>query len=451
DFGLAKLRGMSRLTVAGSSLGTPSYMSPELASQEDAGPESDLWALGVLLYEMLVGHCPFRGGNPQAVIHSILGAEPEPMPADLELPSELRELVNSLLVKEPADRPSDATGIAGALLELLGDAPPGLVSVAAWSRRPLVRRASTWVWAAMAVTVIVFGLSLLSRKLPAVAPAGSPDPELSTAATPRPHPNSIVVLPLANRSSDPEQEYFSDGISEELLNLLTRIPELRVTSRTSAFSFKGQSLSAPEIARRLNVANVLEGSVRRDGDQVRISVQLIDAVSDTPRWSESYHRTLEDIFAIQDEIAADVATQLEVQLLGDPPTVEKVDPVAYELILQARRFANRSTADGLESAGQLLRRAIAIDPDSATAWAELAGVYSEQTGVGERSSTEGVRLAREATDRALAIDPNHVLALVQLSTIARMFDQDLAAAARYTSRPSASNLTTNWRSTLLAC
>ncbi len=182
------------------------------------------------------------------------------------------------------------------------------------------------------------------------------DADATSTATTGPAPESIAVLPFVNMSSDPEQEYFSDGISEELLNLLAQIPDLQVTSRSSAFSFKNQDLDIPEIARRLNVAHVLEGSVRKSGDQVRITAQLIDARSDTHLWSNTWDRTLDDIFAVQDEIAADVAEQLQVDAAGHRAGGPAVDPEAYALFLQARQLAYQFTDESLEAIERTVSR-----------------------------------------------------------------------------------------------
>ncbi len=187
-----------------------------------------------------------------------------------------------------------------------------------------------------------------------------------------PPQQSIAVLPFENMSADPEQEYFSDGISAELLNLLTKIPELRVISRASAFSYKGKDIDIPTVAEQLNVAHVLEGSVRKAGNRVRITAQLIEARSDTHLWSETYERTLDDIFATQDEIAARVVEQLKLTLLGDAPTVQATDPEAYALVLQARYLRHQMTPDSLDKSIALLEQALAIDPDYAAAWAGLA-------------------------------------------------------------------------------
>jgi len=245
---------------------------------------------------------------------------------------------------------------------------------------------------------------------------------------------SIAVLPFVNMSSDEEQEYFSDGISEELLNLLAKIPELRVAARTSSFSFKDQNLEIPEIADRLNVAHVLEGSVRKSDTQVRITAQLIRADDGFHLWSKTWDRTLDDIFAIQDEIAADVAEQLQVTLLGAAPTVEEIDPEAYALVLQARHLGRQFTPESFELSNTMYEQALAIEPDYAEAWAGRARNYSFGASNGLLPIDEGYRLAGEAANRALTIDPENADAYAVLSNIASTFHNDLATAARQLER-----------------
>jgi len=231
-------------------------------------------------------------------------------------------------------------------------------------------------------------------------------------------------------SSDPEQEYFSDGISEELLNLLARVPNLRVISRTSAFSFKDARLDAPEIAQRLNVAHILEGSVRKSGDRVRITAQLIEARSDTHLWSQTWDRTIGDVFAVQDEIAAAVVKQLQITLLDTPPKAQATDPEAYALYLQARDVARRGTRESLTHATELYERALQIDGNYAAAWNGLASAYLTQVNHGLRPIDEGFRLARQAANQAVASDPANAFAYANLGWIARAYDRDLPTAAR---------------------
>ena len=300
-----------------------------------------------------------------------------------------------------------------------GEAAPGELGVI--MAAPASTRWAPGLLALVGMSALLAGAWFVGRQS---APAAGTDPITGPVAA------SIAVLPFVNMSSDPEQEYFSDGISEELLNLLAKIPELRVAARTSSFSFKGQNLEITEIADRLNVAHVLEGSVRKSGNQVRITAQLIRADDGFHLWSRTWDRTLDDIFAIQDEIAADVVAQLQVTLLGAVPTVEETDPAAYTLFLQARQLGRQRTSEGFERSIALYQQALAIDPNYVAAWAGLAYTYDRQTSDGLRPFDEGFELAREAANRALAIDPEHAEAYAELGRIAEVYDSDLVAATR---------------------
>jgi TolB-like protein/Tfp pilus assembly protein PilF len=243
--------------------------------------------------------------------------------------------------------------------------------------------------------------------------------------------HSIAVLPFVNMSDDKSNEYFSDGISEELLNLLAKIPQLQVTARTSSFSFKGKDVAIPQIAHTLHVAHVLEGSVRKAGNSVRITAQLIKAGTDTHLWSQTYDRKLDDIFKVQDEIAAAVVEQLRIKLLGAAPTAKPVDGQAYALFLQARAVERQGSADAFAQAIALYQQAVALDASDAAAWTGLAEVYCLQEYQYQRPADEATRLARDALERALASDPGYAPAHAQLGWIAIFFDRDLAAAARH--------------------
>lgn len=245
---------------------------------------------------------------------------------------------------------------------------------------------------------------------------------------------SIAVLSFVDMSSDKDQEYMSDGIAEELLNLLAKIPELRVISRTSAFSYKGKSISLAQIAKELNVAYILEGSIRKSGDQIRITTQLIQTSSDTHLWSETYDRALENIFAIQDEIAAVVVEELKIKLLGAPPVVEKTDPEAFALVLQASHLYRQQTPEAMEQALMLFQEALAIDPDYPRAWTGLAGVYQRQVTIGGHSIRESKELALNAIDQALKINPEFAPAHKLLGKLATAYDNDLVAAAGHYQR-----------------
>ena len=241
---------------------------------------------------------------------------------------------------------------------------------------------------------------------------------------------SVAVLPFVDMSPEKNQEYMSDGIAEELLNLLSRVRDLRVISRGSSFSFKGRQVDIPTIAERLNATYVLDGSVRLAGTQLRITAQLIDGRTDTQRWSRTWDRELANIFEIQDEIASTVVEELKVTLLGSKPHSRPVDEEAYRLALQARYFWNRRAPGDEEAAFDAYRRAIEIDPDFAAAWAGLSVAYAVRSRAGIVEFEEGQRLAREAANRALALDPNLADAHVRLGqALARADDFEGMRAA----------------------
>jgi TolB-like protein/DNA-binding winged helix-turn-helix (wHTH) protein/Flp pilus assembly protein TadD len=286
-------------------------------------------------------------------------------------------------------------------------------------RRPRRRRKPLLGLAAVVLVVGVIAVFL--------DPWRSADPP-ADAAYP---PNSIAVLPFVNMSDDPANEYFSDGVSEELLNLLAKIPELRVVSRSSAFYFKDKDLKLADIARELNVAHILEGSVRKAGNDVRITAQLIETSTDTHLWSETFDRSLDDIFNIQDEIAVAVVGALKLTLLGETPQADPIDPEAFSLYLQARYLNAQATADSFEQATELYRQALAIEPGFARAWRGLAVIYTNQANKGLRRRDESYALAREAIDRALSIDPDFAMAHAMLGMFAMAYEGDLNSAASH--------------------
>jgi TolB-like protein/Tfp pilus assembly protein PilF len=238
------------------------------------------------------------------------------------------------------------------------------------------------------------------------------------------------VLPFVNMSSDEEQEYFSDGLSEELLNLLARIPELRVTSRSSAFFYKGKDFKIADVGRELGVEHILEGSVRRSGDIIRITSQLIEVDSDVHIWSETWDRTFADIFVIQDEIAAAVVSALKISLLGDTPRSLVTVPEAYALYLQSEQLSNLLTKESMQQAEALLIRALEIDAQFAPGWARLSQVYAIGSGTGTWPPVEGAALARSAAEKALGIDSGNVHAHMVLYRIARFSEYDPEVADR---------------------
>ena len=268
---------------------------------------------------------------------------------------------------------------------------------------------------------------------PATVSTGSAAPAATPAASVT-SDNSIAVLPFVDMSQGKDQEYFSDGISEELLNLLAKVTQLHVAARTSSFSFKGQNIEIPEIARRLHVAHVLEGSIRKAGDQVRITAQLIRAADGYHVWSETWDRKLDDIFKIQDEIAGKVVDELKVTLLGAAPKARTTDPGAYALYLQAVQLGRQQTAEAFRQSDALFRKALAIDPRYAPAWAGLAENLRREGDQALLPGKEGYAQSREAAMKALEIDPEYAPAHARLGWIVAFGDNDLAGGAKHFQR-----------------
>ncbi len=280
--------------------------------------------------------------------------------------------------------------------------------------------------------------------LPA-APARVVPAAASVPSTPADEAPSIAVLPFVNMSRDEENEYFADGLSEELLNVLAKIRGLRVASRTSAFSFKGKNVDIPTIAQKLNVATVLEGSVRRSGKRVRITAQLVKVASDSHLWSQTYDRDLDDIFAVQDDIAQSVVKELRAALLGAPAgtaggasgaaaevrraAIGRGDsPEAFQLYLQGKFFAERTTQADTDKAIGFFKRALAIDSNFALAWAGLARVHQVQAGYGFAPIDEGFERAREAAQHALRLAPDLAEGHIELGLVLESHDWNWTAA-----------------------
>lgn len=365
DFGLARLIPAREIdsqattigdnTSPGVLLGTIAYMSPEQARGEAVRHATDIFSLGIVLYELATGHHPFKADSLIGILHSITSHSPPP-PSRLQpaIPPEFDALILRMLEKTTVVRPT-----ASEVARVLSD---------------------------------------LENRATAVAPK---------TADAKPSP-SIAVLPFVNMSADPENEYFCDGLAEELLNALSKIEDLKVAARTSAFSFKGKNVNINEIGQALNVSTVLEGSLRRAGNRLRITVQLIEVSGGYQLWSERYDREMRDIFDVQDEITLAVVDALKIKLLGR----EKAEALkrgtdnteAYELYLRARYYWNRRTGDNLKKAIELFQRAISKDPNYALAYVGLADCNATIGTYAGTPASETLPLAKAAAERALKID-----------------------------------------------
>ena len=281
--------------------------------------------------------------------------------------------------------------------------------------------------ATIAVAVVAVGLFLADRFVASTLPLPErPSAPNSSLATER---KSIVVLPFVNVSSDEEQEYFSDGLTEEVLNVLAQGREMRVIGRTSSFQFKGRNTDLRDIGRQLSVSHILEGSVRKSGDTVRISAQLADSADGSQLWSQTYERKLSDVFAVQNEIAIAVAEALQVELLGTGPAIHtRRNAEAYDLYLRGLRVKQNLNPDSIREAVDHFKRSVELDPEAAEAWQQLASSYTYMAVAGLVSTDEGIRLSNEAIDRALELDPTSSNNYFVLGNIRMNLQQDWTSA-----------------------
>ena len=412
DFGIARALGgdTEQLTETGLAVGTPAYMSPEQACGErELDDRTDLYSLGCVLYEMLAGEPPYTGATAQAIIAKRL-SEPVPRLRTLrEVPDEVERAVSKALARAPVDRFRTAAEFVAAL---------GAVS--SQRRPPFIRRKSIAALAGIGL-LTVLGWWVATRRSGPEAPAA-------------PAEKSIAVLPFVNLSADKENEYFSDGMTEELITALSKLKGLRVAARTSAFAFRGKNESVREIGRQLRVGTVLEGSVRRAGDRLRITAQLINAQDGYHLWSETYDRHVRDVFAVQDELSRAIAEALQVRLTGvrNSPSVShpKVDLAAYDLYLKGRHAWHRRTADGLAQARQFFEQAIGRDPGFARAYAGLADVYVVLPLWSDLPPSQTYPRARAAALQALALDSTLAEPHAALGDVHALYEWDWPEAER---------------------
>jgi serine/threonine-protein kinase len=400
DFGLAKLiaavepvhesrasiqgASVSDLTVTAAFMGTLSYMSPEQTRQEPVDHRTDIWAVGVVLYEMATGRAPFLGGSVKAILDAIRQADPPPLTSVRpDAPLELERIVNKTLQKRPADRYQH-------LDNMLVD------------------------------------LRLLRSQLDAESASPAPTTYRSVA--------SIAVLPFDNLSGDPEQEFFCDGIAEEIINALTRVEGLHVVARSSSFAFKGKNVDIREIGRKLNVRAVLEGSVRKSGATLRISAQLVSVVDGYQLWSEQYDREVGDIFVVQDEIALAIVNTHAVQLMGrqgaPSPRRHTRNVAAYTQYLKGRFHWNKRTEEDMQRGIECFERSIRKDPSYALAYAGLADCFNIQGYYCALSPQETFPKAKANAVQALEIDDSLAEAHTSLAFPTLLYDWDWSSAER---------------------
>jgi serine/threonine protein kinase/Tfp pilus assembly protein PilF len=402
DFGLAKLVGQTKVTKTGTTVGTVSYMSPEQAQGEEIDAGSDVFSLGVVLYQLLTGHLPFAAEQEAAILYKIMNEEPAPLATHrADLVEGFQRVVDKALAKDREMRYQDASELQEDLQRVRGGKEVALV------RRFSRKARHALVTAVVGVGIIAAGFLIYSRGLDGDNKQGMPSAS----------PKSIAVLPFTNLSGDPENEYFSDGITEDILTQLSKIADLTVISRTSIMRYKNTDKTLREIGEELGVATILEGSVRRSGDRVRIVGQLIDAKRDKHLWANTYDRDLKDVFEVQSDVAIQIAGALEAEF--SPEEQERIekkptgDLAAYDYYLRGREYALRYTKEDNERAIGLYQEALSLDPNYALAYAGIASAYSQRFfrfGFAPAWVDSGIAVA----ERSLSIDPDLALAHLAL-------------------------------------
>ncbi|MEP6472035.1 MAG: tetratricopeptide repeat protein, partial [Acidobacteriota bacterium] len=404
---------------------------PEQVRGEEVDARSDLFSFGALLYDMAVGEPPFRGSTPAVKLSGILERNPvPPLEVNPGLPLKLQDLILKALEKDREERYQTARDMAIDLRRLLREIDSGAVtdSMRIPSQPRItaavapVKTQHPWQWMVGIGVGVTFAVLTLWRyggvRARPAAPVG------------RPEIKSLSVLPLENLSGDPAQEYFADGMTDELIARLSKISALRVISRTSAMRYKGSKKSLPEIARELQVDAIVEGSVLRSGDRVRINARLIDA-AERQMWTDGYDRELRDILSIQSDVASAIAREIRVKVAPEESTQlasqGPVDPEAYQLYLQGRIAFLRFTPESLADAEEYFRRAIAKDPQYALAYAGLADAYIQLAGR-VRPPREVMPEAGAAIDKALELDPNLAEAFAARAQVKLFYEFDFEGA-----------------------
>jgi TolB-like protein/Tfp pilus assembly protein PilF len=412
DFGLAKLRGGSSLTRSQTTVGTVAYMSPEQARGEELDQRTDIWSLGVVLYELLSGQLPFRGDHDQTVIHSILHKEPESLiKARPGLAPELDHVVGQALAKNPADRYQTMDEFR----EDVEAVREGLKPLKARPRRAVRRimgMRTVYVYSVLGVAVaFAVGLNfggLRDRILGRAAPAPA---------------MRLAVLPFENLSGDPQQEYFSDGLTQEMISQLGQLhpQSLSVIARTSVMRYKNSSTPIDQIGRELGVEYVLEGSARREGSQVKVTAELIQVKDQAQLWSDTYEREMSGILALQNEVSQKVAAALALKLLpteqGRLANAPTVNPEAYDACLRGYHYYIFTTKADLDTAEKYFQMALAKDPNYALAYAGLALVWACRQQMGYVPPAEAGPKGKEAAQKAVALDGNSAEAHYALADI----------------------------------
>ena len=392
DFGIARVTGGTLLTQEGMTMGTVAYMSPEQARGEEVDQRTDIWSFGVVLYEMLGAQLPFKGEHDQAVVYSILNKQPKPV-SDLrpEIPASIEQVVGKALEKNPDKRYQQIVELLDDLRSLSeGTEPEGIRARLRKARLSRRKRAIRYAGLASSLVIIALvAIIFFTGRLKAM--------------------DSIAVLPIENLTGDPGQEYFVDGVTDELIGQLAQIGALRVISRTSVMKYKGMKKPLPEIARELKVGALVEGTVHRVGGNVRVRVELIRALPEERNlWAQTYDRSIADVLVMYSEMARAIAGKMRVKLAPQEETrlasARQVNAEAYEAYLKGQFHFYKLTRPDLDSALQYFEFALDKDPNYAQAYAGIAGVWVGRQQQGFVPTSEAAPRAKAAAAKALELD-----------------------------------------------
>jgi serine/threonine-protein kinase len=419
DFGLAKLKGSLKLTKESSTVGTLSYMAPEQIQGGEADARSDIFSFGVVLFEMLTGQMPFRGEHDAAIMYSVLNEEADSvLKYRSDLPPDVGRIIGRALEKDPADRYQHVDDMVSELRRLQKQTSKPSRPVETQSPVPLPdsatkpvspsRRRRLYAGVGLGVVVLAGFLSYLLFRPPSSF-------------------DSLAVLPFVNSGGDPATEYLSDGMTESIINSLTRIPQLRVVPRSTVFRFKGKDSDPQEVGTSLNVSAVLTGRVLQHGDELNIQLDLIDVRNQAQVWGKQYRSGLNEVITLQNEIVTDVSEMLRLSLSGetreDLAKAATDNPDAYKLYLQGRYFWQKRKAVEIRKATDFFNQAIALDPGFALAYAGLADCYVLMEQYAGRPWREFAPLAEKAARTALELDGSLGEALTTLAFVrARSWD-----------------------------
>jgi serine/threonine-protein kinase len=432
DFGIARSLARAGTTAEGALIGTPEYMSPEQAEGMPADTRADIYALGVVLFEMVTGRPPFGGETSLAIAHKHKYEHaPDPRTLNPEVPEDLSRVILRCLEKEREARYQTTAELLTDLGSVERASPAtanGSVELSGTKRKPNSSKTITVnitpkkllipATALVAVAAIVFGLIRFLPKKEAGSPLSSK--------------HSVAVLPFVDMTPEKNYEYLADGISDALINALSRIQDLHVPGRTSAFFFKGRELDVHDIGQKLNVKTVLEGSVQVMGDRLRVVAQLVSTEDGFQLWSDKYDRKLESVFAIQDDIARAIVGTLKIEILGDKnaalvkPATKNLE--AYNLYLQGRFFYNKRGKENLQKSEGFYEKAIEMDPTYALAYAGLAETIRILAGNSYSPAAEAYPKAKEIIKKALELDDKISEAYSASACVKRDFDWDFAGA-----------------------